>query len=83
MRNIPCDMCAQRRLKSASTSNLFSVIKVFTFHMNFASLAIQNVPSEDSDQTVQMHSLIRIFSGHTCPKVYFWLLQLICIFFLQ
>ena len=35
---------------------------------NFASLAIQNAPSEDSDQTAQMRSLIWIFAGRTCPK---------------
>ena len=38
---------------------------------NVASLAIQNAPSEDSDQTAQMRSLIRIFAGRTCAKVRF------------
>ena len=37
---------------------------------NFASLAIQNAPSEDSDQTVRMCRLIWIFAGRTCPNVY-------------
>ena len=38
---------------------------------------IQNVPSEDSNQTVQMHRLIWIFSGHTCLKEWFLMLGLI------
>ena len=44
---------------------------------NFASLAIQNAPSEDSDQTARMRRLIWIFAGRTCPKVRFLMLQLI------
>ena len=35
---------------------------------NIASLAIQNVLSENSNQTAQMIRLICISSGHTCPK---------------
>ena len=31
----------------------------------------QNVPSENSDQPVQMHRLILIFTGHTCLKCVF------------
>ena len=42
---------------------------------NFTSLAIQHVPSEDSDQTMWMHRLIWIFPGPTCPKVCFLRLQ--------
>ena len=38
---------------------------------NFASLAIQKAPSEDSDQTARMRRLIRIFAGRTCLKVRF------------
>ena len=45
---------------------------------NFASLAIQNALSEDSDQTARMRRLIWIFAGHTCPKVRFLTLRLIC-----
>ena len=37
---------------------------------NFASLAIQNVLSEDSDQTVWVHRLIWIFTGSTCLKLH-------------
>ena len=36
---------------------------------NFAYLAIQNVPSKDSDQPARMCRLIWIFAGLTCPKV--------------
>ena len=36
---------------------------------NSASLAIQNAPSEDSDQTARMLRLILIFAGPTCPTV--------------
>ena len=42
---------------------------------NFASLTIQNALSEDSDQTVQLHRLIRIFAGRTCPKIRFLTLR--------
>ena len=49
---------------------------------NFDFLAIQNVPSEDSDQTAQMHRLIWIFAGCAnaqtdlnirWPHMLFWL----------
>ena len=46
---------------------------------NIASLAIQNAPSEDSDQTARMRSLIWIFAGRTCSKVQFQTLWLKCI----
>ena len=38
---------------------------------NFASLAIQNAPSEDSDQTARMRRLIGFFAERTCPTVRF------------
>ena len=38
---------------------------------NFASLAIQNAPSEDSDHIARMRRMIWVFSGGTCPKVRF------------
>ena len=43
---------------------------------NFVSLAIQNAPCEDSDQTARMRSLILIFAGRICPKVRFVPLRL-------
>ena len=42
---------------------------------NFASLAIQNAPSEDSDQSARMRRLIWIFAWRTCPKVRFQTLR--------
>ena len=39
--------------------------------VNSASLAIQNAPSEDSDQTGRMRRLIWIFIWRICPKVGF------------
>ena len=35
---------------------------------NVASLAIQNAPGKDSDQTARMRTLTWIFAGRTCPK---------------
>ena len=42
---------------------------------NFAPLAIQNAPREDSDQTVRMRRLIWIFTVRTCRKVCFLTLR--------
>ena len=38
---------------------------------NFVTSAIVKAPSEDSDQTARMRSLIWIFAGGTCPEVRF------------
>ena len=54
------------RIRGGTSESSFSTWK------NFASLAIQNVPSEDSDQTVRMSRLIWIFAGCTCPKYVLW-----------
>ena len=43
-----------------------------------ASLAIQNAPSEDSDQPAQVRRLIWISTGGTCPKIRFLPFRLIC-----
>ena len=47
---------------------------------NIASLAIQDAPSEDSDQTARMRRLIWIFVGRTCTKVCLLMLRLIYLF---
>ena len=47
---------------------------------NLASLVIQNAPSEDSDQTARMRSLIWIFAGRTCPKLCLQTFRLIYLF---
>ena len=56
-------MYAKRRLKSACAF-VQSHQSSLSAWWNFASLAIQNTPSEDSDQTAQMCMLIWIFAGH-------------------
>ena len=50
----------------------------FSAWRNFASLAFQNAPSEDSDQTARKRRLIWIFAERTCQKVRFLTLRLIC-----
>ena len=49
-----------------------AVWSIFIVHMK--TLAIQNLPSEDSDQTTQMYTLIRILAGLTCLMVCFLML---------
>ena len=48
--NVPSPMCTQERLKSACVSTQTDQSPMSAWR-NFASLAIQNVPSDDSDQT--------------------------------
>ena len=45
--------------------------------IHFASLAIQNAHSEDSDQTARMRSLIWTFAERSDPKVLFVTFRLI------
>ena len=45
---------------------------------NFAFLALLNASSEDSNQTIWMHSLILIFARRTSPKLHYLALLLIC-----
>ena len=54
-------MCAQQRLKSDCAVWSESSLSAWRI---FASLAIQNAPSEDSDQTARMRSLIWIRRAH-------------------
>ena len=68
---------ATYRLTSARAVWLESSLTVWR---NFASLAIKNVPSEDSDQTAQMRSLIWIFTGRNCQKVHCLTLRFIFYF---
>ena len=67
-------------LTCAPTEDSSQPARLFSLHClqwrNFASLAIQNVSNEDSDQTVKMCWLIWIFNGYTCQKVCFLTLQL-------
>ena len=63
------------RIRSAWSESSLSVWR------NFASLVIQNAPSEDTDQTARMRRLIWIFSGRIYPKVSFLTLRLLCSLF--
>ena len=54
-------------VKNQISSCSCTVWSVFNDHINFASLVIQNAPSEYSDQT----ALMQIFAGHTCAKLCF------------
>ena len=75
VKNVPSDMCAQRRFESTCTSTVWSV---FILRGNFASLAIQKSLSEASDQSTwaaRMRRLIWIYAGRTWPKVHFLTLR--------
>ena len=68
--NVPSDLCAQRKLKSACAS----VQSDQSFRCPHEELCIIGYPkcaSEDSDQTARMRRLIWIFAWCTCPKVRF------------
>ena len=56
---------------------MLSVILFESCRSTRQDLAIQNVPSEDSDQTARMRRLIWIFAGRTCTKIFFLTLWLI------
>ena len=72
--NVPSDMCAQRRLKSAYASAQSDKSSLSAWR----NLAIHhNVPSEVSDQTVPMRRLIWIFARSRCLKVRFLSLRFI------
>ena len=75
VRNVPSDMFAQRRFKSVCTFVQWSESSLHAWR-NFADLAIQNAPSEDSDQTERMRSLIWILTRRTCQIVRFLTLWL-------
>ena len=56
---------------------VWSEYSLSTWRRNFVSLAIQNAPSADFDQTVQLRRLIWILVGRTCPTVRFPTFRLI------
>ena len=64
-------MSAQIRLKSACASRTVWLESSLYAWGNFASLAIKNASSKDSDQTAKMRRLIGIFADRTFPKVRF------------
>ena len=49
--NVPSAMCTQRRFRSACISKQLIWQSLMSAWRNFASLAIHNMPTEDSDQT--------------------------------
>ena len=66
-KNVPSDMCAQERLKSAYASMLHvSDHSSLSARKKTVSLAMQNAPSEDSDQTAQANlklHLAHVYEG--------------------
>ena len=52
-------------------------------HEETTSLAIQNVPSEDSNQSALIHRLIRIFAKRTRPETHFLTLRLKCLSYIS
>ena len=63
------------------TQNSLQIYAVWSEYLlsawrSFASLAIKNVPNEDSDQTAEMPRQIWIFPVHTYWKVPFLMLRL-------
>ena len=74
-------MRAQRILKSSCASAKFNYSLQCPYEEILYSLANQNVPKEDSDQTARMRRLIWIFAGRTRLKVRFPTLRLILLQF--
>ena len=66
--NVPSDICP---LNSNQPTYMCSLISLCWMNEETASIAIQNVPSEASDQMAQMRRPIWIFTGCTCPKILF------------
>ena len=71
--NFPSDMRLAKTQISQYICAVWSGYSLSAWR-NFASLTIQNVQSEDSDQTAGMCRLIWIWC--TCPKVHFLTLRL-------
>ena len=69
--SVHSEMCAERRFKSACASAQFDQSPCCPHEEFLHPFAIQNAPSEDSDQTAHLRSLIWIFAGCTWPKVRF------------
>ena len=68
---VPSDMSAQQSLKSACASAQSDQSFCCQHEETLLSWLSKNAPREDFDQTTQMHRLIWIFSGRTCPTVRF------------
>ena len=75
--NIPSGICAQRTLRSACLSAQSDQGLACPHEETMHLLLSKNAPSEDSDQTARMRSLVWIFTGCTCRKVHFLTLRFI------
>ena len=85
--NVPSYMCTQRRLENCASAQSFEQSLCCPheeiFHVRMKKLCILRYPKcalerlwSDYAFTAQMHSLIWIFAGRTCPKVRFLILRL-------
>ena len=64
MKSVPSDVRPTKTEISLGIREFWSQSSSFTWR-NFASLAIQNAPSEDSDQTALMRRMIWIYAEQT------------------
>ena len=72
--NVPLDMCALEDLNQP-THHAVLLKSSLSAWRNFAFLAVQNAPSEESDHTAPLRRLIWIFAGSKYPKVRFLTLR--------
>ena len=72
--NVPSDMCAQRRLRSACAFAQ-SDLSLRCSHEEILNPWIQDASSEDSEQTARMRRQIWIFAWRSCPKACFLTMQ--------
>ena len=75
-KNVPSDICAQRRLKPTCVCAQ-SDLPWSSAWRSFASFENQSMASEDSDQTARMSRLIWILAGRTFPKVCYFIVVLL------
>ena len=68
--HLPFDMCSLWNLRSTYTSTQSDQSALSW--KNYASLAMQNVPSEDSDQTAQLCPVKILIRLHNCAQWRFW-----------
>ena len=71
---VKCTFWHVRQMKTQISLRIRTVWSEFSFSawMHFSSLAIQNAPSDDSDQTARMRGLIWIIAGRRFPEILFW-----------
>ena len=74
--NVSSDICVQRTIKSPCPPARSDQSHLCPHEGTWHSYLSKNVPSEDSDQTARMRSLIWVFAGRRCPKIRFLMLRL-------